>query len=50
MKFVCNKCRYRFELEKLPESCPYCGEEEGIKKEKDASELLEEVKGLKLEE
>ena len=40
-KFVCSKCNYRFEANKV-DSCPYCGEN-SVEKEKSASELLEEV-------
>ena len=30
-KFVCKKCNYQFESDKLKKECPYCGELEVIK-------------------
>ena len=44
VKFVCTKCNYRFEAEKV-ETCPYCGEE-GVEPEKSASELIKEVEKI----
>jgi len=44
MRFVCKECNNGFESSS-PFDCPYCGRE-NFEKEKDASELLEEVKGL----
>ncbi|MBD3252343.1 hypothetical protein GF386_01280 [Candidatus Pacearchaeota archaeon] len=41
VKYVCVNCNYRFEA-KEPLECPYCGNEK-IEKEKNASELLEEI-------
>ena len=43
-KWICPGCNYRFEAEN-PTECPYCGRT-NIEKEKDASELLEEVESL----
>ncbi|MEM3405631.1 MAG: rubredoxin [Candidatus Pacearchaeota archaeon] len=39
-RFVCKSCNYRFEREKKPLKCPYCGES-SIKEEETAEELLE---------
>ena len=43
MKLVCNKCGYRFESERVPEVCPYCGERGAITREKSAQEIIDEV-------
>ena len=43
-KFVCSKCNYRFEAEKV-DSCPYCGDET-VDREKSASELINEVTNM----
>ncbi|MBS3080918.1 hypothetical protein J4221_05580 [Candidatus Pacearchaeota archaeon] len=45
MAFICKRCSFRFESKNVKE-CPYCGRREGIEREKNASELLEEVEGL----
>jgi len=39
--FVCAKCGFRFEAEKM-KRCPFCGEKK-IEKEKAAEELLDSV-------
>jgi len=43
-KFVCSKCNYRFEAERV-DNCPYCGEDT-VDKEKSASELINEVTNM----
>jgi DNA-directed RNA polymerase subunit RPC12/RpoP len=43
-KYVCKDCNYRFERDDAFD-CPYCGNE-GIEKEKDANDLLNEVDRL----
>jgi len=42
VRFICKKCGYRLKTEKIPERCPYCGEEEVITEEQDAQELINE--------
>jgi rubrerythrin len=44
VKFVCKNCNYRFESSN-PFDCPYCGRED-FEKEKNASELLQEIEQL----
>ena len=44
MKFVCKECSNGFESSH-PFECPYCGRD-NFEKEKDASELLNEIEGL----
>lgn len=43
MEFQCKHCSYRFEAEKRPFSCPYCGEKGGAVPTQNATELLAEV-------
>lgn len=45
MAFICKNCNFRFEARAISE-CPYCGKKEHIEKEKNASELLDEIQGL----
>jgi hypothetical protein len=42
--WVCNRCKFRFNATN-PRDCPYCGRET-LEKEKNASELLDEVDDL----
>jgi len=42
--YVCTNCNYKSNLESSSE-CPYCGEQT-IEKEKDASELLDEIEEI----
>ncbi len=42
--YICTGCDYRFSSEDHSE-CPHCGRET-LEKEKDASELIDEVKSL----
>lgn len=44
VRYFCKNCNYRCDLKKFQE-CPYCGKET-LEKEKNASELLEEIKFL----
>ena len=41
MKFICNKCNYRFESKenRAGKQCPYCGKNEVIR-EPNAQELI----------
>jgi len=41
-RYVCKSCNYRFEKEKKPLRCPYCGEA-AVKDEETAEELLESI-------
>ncbi len=44
-KFVCKECGYKIETESRPRKCPYCSKE-SIEEEKNAEELIEEVKKI----
>ena len=44
-KFICKKCGYNTFVENKSLICPCCGKE-GIEKEQDAEELIEEVKDI----
>jgi len=44
VKYVCLNCNYRVDSENLS-SCPYCGKE-NIEREKNASELLNEIERI----
>ena len=44
-KWACLSCNYRFDSEKVPKDCPYCGRDK-IEKEKNAEELLGEIQDL----
>ncbi len=44
MGYICKNCRFRLETKGYSD-CPYCGKKE-IEKEKNATELLEEVESL----
>jgi len=39
--YICTHCKFRFNS-KNPSDCPYCGRKT-LEREKDASELIEEV-------
>ena len=45
MTYRCRNCNFRFEASKLTD-CPYCGKRTGVEKEKNATELLDEVDSL----
>ncbi|MBI2629033.1 hypothetical protein HYW74_03045 [Candidatus Pacearchaeota archaeon] len=44
--FRCKRCNYQFNMQlesnKLPRSCPNCGERESVLREQTAQDLLEE--------
>ncbi|MBS3091783.1 hypothetical protein J4466_00010 [Candidatus Pacearchaeota archaeon] len=42
--FRCKRCNYQFsmQIDKLPRSCPNCGEKETVLKEQTAQDMLEE--------
>ncbi|MFH1249223.1 MAG: hypothetical protein V1660_03655 [archaeon] len=43
-KFQCTACNYEFEgSERPPKKCPYCGKFGAVKREKSATEILNEV-------
>lgn len=44
IKFACRNCGYQFEALKK-DLCPYCGKD-SVEKEKNASELIDEVAEL----
>ncbi|MBR9706708.1 hypothetical protein GOV14_06755 [Candidatus Pacearchaeota archaeon] len=44
IKYICTNCNYRFNAQEAID-CPYCGKEK-IEKEKNATELLEEVEQI----
>ena len=43
LKLQCTKCNYKFQKEKMPHRCPYCGNEGTLKKEVTAQDVLDEV-------
>ncbi len=43
MEFRCNRCRYRFKSDKMPERCPYCGEKKALAADENAEDLLESL-------
>lgn len=44
MRYCCKNCDFKFEKERKPEVCPYCGEKT-IGEEKSAEEFLKETRG-----
>ncbi|NQV09195.1 hypothetical protein HQ529_05065 [Candidatus Woesearchaeota archaeon] len=42
MNLVCAKCNYKFEKDKTPKLCPYCGKEGSMGKTKSAQDFLNE--------
>lgn len=44
MVFICKNCNFR--LNKHENECPFCGMNESIEKEKNASEIIEEIDRL----
>lgn len=45
MAYICKNCNFKFDA-RFVSDCPYCGKEDSIEKEKNASELLEEINGI----
>ena len=43
MRFQRTKCSYVAKRDKLPEMCPYCGEEKTMVVAKDAQDILDEL-------
>ncbi|UZE94072.1 MAG: hypothetical protein IB618_00655 [Candidatus Pacearchaeota archaeon] len=43
MEYQCQRCGYKFEAQRQPYACPYCGEIGTAKPTPTAPELLEEV-------
>ena len=43
MEYQCQRCGYKFESQRKPYACPYCGEIGTVKPTPTASDLLEEV-------
>ena len=43
MEYQCQQCGYRFNAERRPYACPYCGETGTAKPTPTASDLLNEV-------
>jgi len=43
MKLHCTKCNYKFEKDKIPHRCPYCGYEGTIKEQLTAQDILDMV-------
>jgi rubrerythrin len=41
-RYVCKSCNYRFERDKKPNVCPYCGEK-AVRCEETAEELIEDI-------
>jgi len=41
-RYVCKSCGYRFEKDKKPLRCPYCGEA-SVKSEETAEELIDDI-------
>jgi len=46
MRLYCLGCRYRFEAQKMPLNCPYCGKNGAVRQEESAADLLEDVNKL----
>lgn len=44
--FVCTNCRYRFKATKLPKTCPYCGKENVVEREKSAEDIVSEIENM----
>jgi rubrerythrin len=44
-KFFCEHCRYKFEAQEQPKTCPYCNEAT-ISEEKSAGEIVNEVSDM----
>lgn len=42
-KLYCTKCNYKFEKDKIPQRCPYCGNNGTVKKQLIAQDILNEV-------
>ncbi|MBS3093293.1 hypothetical protein J4456_01790 [Candidatus Pacearchaeota archaeon] len=45
MAYICKNCNFKFEAKNVFD-CPYCGKKEFIEKEKNASELLDDIDRL----
>lgn len=43
MEIGCNRCRYRFKSDKMPERCPYCGDKKTLAVDEDAENLVREL-------
>ncbi len=42
-KLYCTKCNYEFERDKIPSRCPYCAEDDSVRKGNTAQDILDEV-------
>ena len=43
LKLYCIKCNYSFEKEKITSRCPYCAEDNSIKEQRSAQDIIDEV-------
>jgi len=43
MELQCESCNYRFDSQKKPLRCPFCGKENTIREIPSAEEIMEEV-------
>ena len=50
MEYQCQQCGYKFNAERKPYACPYCGEIGTAKPTPTAEELLKEVGGMERKE
>jgi len=44
--FRCEKCNFRFKREKMPNKCPYCGQDNAVCEEGDATVILKDVDSM----
>jgi len=42
----CGKCNFQFKREKIPILCPFCGTENAVYEEGDASALLNDIDSM----
>lgn len=42
-KLYCTKCNYNFEKDKVTSRCPYCAEDNSVKVQRTAQDILDEV-------
>jgi len=43
MRLVCTNCEYKFNTEKVPKICPYCGSSGTLEREKTADDFIKEA-------
>jgi len=44
-RYFCQKCGYKFESEKVKETCPYCGKKT-VEEEQTAEEIMKDVEKI----